>query len=88
MTSVRFKKVATDGTSIFYRQAGPAGAPKLLLLHGFPTPATCFAISFRFSRIAITSWRPTCPASVCRNCRSVGSPSMVSRRRSIASRKR
>jgi len=42
MTSVRFKKVATDGTSIFYRQAGPAGAPKLLLLHGFPTSSHMF----------------------------------------------
>jgi pimeloyl-ACP methyl ester carboxylesterase len=30
------------GTSIFYRQAGPVGAPKLLLLHGFPTSSHMF----------------------------------------------
>jgi pimeloyl-ACP methyl ester carboxylesterase len=42
MTSVRYQKLAVDGTSIFYRQAGSAGAPKLLLLHGFPTSSHMF----------------------------------------------
>ena len=42
MTSVRYQKIAVDGTSIFYRQAGPTGAPKLLLLHGFPTSSHMF----------------------------------------------
>jgi pimeloyl-ACP methyl ester carboxylesterase len=31
-----------EGSSIFYRQAGPVGAPKLLLLHGFPTSSHMF----------------------------------------------
>lgn len=31
-----------DGVSIFYREAGPAGAPVLLLLHGFPTSSHMF----------------------------------------------
>jgi pimeloyl-ACP methyl ester carboxylesterase len=26
-----------DGIKVFYREAGPASAPVLLLLHGFPT---------------------------------------------------
>jgi pimeloyl-ACP methyl ester carboxylesterase len=26
-----------DGIQVFYREAGPANVPVLLLLHGFPT---------------------------------------------------
>jgi pimeloyl-ACP methyl ester carboxylesterase len=33
---VHHKTIKIDGLNIFYREAGPAGAPKLLLLHGFP----------------------------------------------------
>ncbi len=35
LTSVR--RVEADGVSVFYREAGPANAPVVLLLHGFPT---------------------------------------------------
>jgi pimeloyl-ACP methyl ester carboxylesterase len=42
MTSVRYQKVDVDDTGIFYRQAGPRDAPKLLLLHGFPTSSHMF----------------------------------------------
>jgi pimeloyl-ACP methyl ester carboxylesterase len=31
-----------DGIKIFYREAGPAGAPVVLLLHGFPTSSHMF----------------------------------------------
>jgi pimeloyl-ACP methyl ester carboxylesterase len=31
------KRVQADGMSVFYREAGPADAPVVLLLHGFPT---------------------------------------------------
>lgn len=34
-TSIR--RVEADGVTVFYREAGPADAPVLLLLHGFPT---------------------------------------------------
>ena len=34
-TTVR--RIEADGVSIFYREAGPADAPVVLLLHGFPT---------------------------------------------------
>ena len=40
--SVRFTTVEVDGIKIFYREAGPAGAPKLLLLHGFPSAGHMF----------------------------------------------
>ncbi len=35
VTSVH--RVEADGVSVFYREAGPADAPVVLLLHGFPT---------------------------------------------------
>jgi hypothetical protein len=36
MTAIKYRTVAVDGYSIFYREAGAANAPALLLLHGFP----------------------------------------------------
>jgi pimeloyl-ACP methyl ester carboxylesterase len=35
-------RVEADGVTVFYRQAGPADAPVLLLLHGFPTSSFQF----------------------------------------------
>jgi pimeloyl-ACP methyl ester carboxylesterase len=35
LTSIH--RIEADGVSVFYRQAGPADAPVVLLLHGFPT---------------------------------------------------
>ena len=35
LTSIH--QIEADGVSVFYRQAGPADAPIVLLLHGFPT---------------------------------------------------
>ncbi len=42
MTKVHFHKVDVDGFNIFYREAGPADAPTLLLLHGFPSSGHMF----------------------------------------------
>jgi pimeloyl-ACP methyl ester carboxylesterase len=42
MSSVRYLKTPVDGTNIFYREAGSRDAPKLLLLHGFPTSSHMF----------------------------------------------
>ena len=36
------KTINVDGVDIFYREAGPAGAPVLLLLHGFPSSSHMF----------------------------------------------
>ena len=42
MSSVRYLKTPVDGTNVFYREAGSRDAPKLLLLHGFPTSSHMF----------------------------------------------
>jgi len=42
MVPVRYRTADVDGFKIFYREAGPAGAPKLLLLHGFPSAGHMF----------------------------------------------
>lgn len=42
MTPIRYLTTAVDGANVFYREAGTSGAPKLLLLHGFPTSSHMF----------------------------------------------
>ncbi len=42
MTAIRYRFADAGGSKIFYREAGPAGAPKLLLLHGFPSASHMF----------------------------------------------
>ena len=42
MTPVKYRSAVADGCKIFYREAGPSGAPKLLLLHGFPSAGHMF----------------------------------------------
>jgi pimeloyl-ACP methyl ester carboxylesterase len=37
MAPIRYRTADIDGFKVFYREAGTAGAPKLLLLHGFPS---------------------------------------------------
>ena len=37
MAPIRYSTADVDGFKVFYREAGPADAPKLLLLHGFPS---------------------------------------------------
>jgi pimeloyl-ACP methyl ester carboxylesterase len=39
---VSFHTLEADGVRVFYRQAGPADAPVLLLLHGYPTSSHMF----------------------------------------------
>jgi pimeloyl-ACP methyl ester carboxylesterase len=42
MPSIRYRKVKVDGVDVFYRETGSPGAPKLLLLHGFPSSGHMF----------------------------------------------
>src|SRR5215468_9389175 len=42
MMPFRYGAADVDGLKVFYRQAGPADAPKLLLLHGFPSAGHMF----------------------------------------------
>ena len=37
-----YRTATVDGVSVFYREAGPADAPVVLLLHGFPTSSHMF----------------------------------------------
>src|SRR6476646_7169120 len=37
-----YRTVKVDGLSVFYREAGPADAPTLLLLHGLPSSSRMF----------------------------------------------
>jgi pimeloyl-ACP methyl ester carboxylesterase len=42
MSAVHYRTVRVAGLDIFYREAGPAEAPTILLLHGFPTSSHMF----------------------------------------------
>jgi pimeloyl-ACP methyl ester carboxylesterase len=42
MSFVKYHTVEVDALKIFYREAGTPGAPKLLLLHGFPSAGHMF----------------------------------------------
>jgi pimeloyl-ACP methyl ester carboxylesterase len=42
MSGVKYSTAKVDGFGIFYREAGRRGAPKLLLLHGFPSAGHMF----------------------------------------------
>jgi len=42
MATVKYRIVDVDGLRIFFRQAGAAEAPNLLLLHGFPSASHMF----------------------------------------------
>ncbi|HEY4029121.1 MAG TPA: alpha/beta hydrolase [Caulobacteraceae bacterium] len=57
MNPIAYRTADVDGLKVFYRQAGPVAAPKLLLLHGFPTSSHMFrdlipALAERFHIIA------------------------------------
>jgi pimeloyl-ACP methyl ester carboxylesterase len=54
---VHYRTAQIDGVDMFYREAGPAEAPVVLLLHGFPTSSHMFrnlipALSDRYHVIA------------------------------------
>ena len=42
MTQIHYRTADVDGFKVFYREAGPTDAPKLLLLHGFPSSGHMF----------------------------------------------
>jgi pimeloyl-ACP methyl ester carboxylesterase len=42
MSATKYRFADVDGFKIFYREAGPSDAPKLLLLHGFPSAGHMF----------------------------------------------
>ncbi|WP_420967048.1 alpha/beta fold hydrolase [Bradyrhizobium sp. B120] len=42
MSEIKYRTADVDGFNVFYREAGLPGAPKLLLLHGFPSAGHMF----------------------------------------------
>jgi pimeloyl-ACP methyl ester carboxylesterase len=42
MADVAYRSADVDGVTVFYREAGPAHAPALVLLHGFPSSSHQF----------------------------------------------
>ena len=42
MSAIKYQSVDVGGLKVFYREAGAAGAPALLLLHGFPSASHMF----------------------------------------------
>jgi pimeloyl-ACP methyl ester carboxylesterase len=42
MTTISYRTADVDGFNVFYREAGPTDAPKILLLHGFPSSSHMF----------------------------------------------
>ena len=42
MNRIKYQTVDVDGFKVHYRESGQSGAPKLLLLHGFPTSSHMF----------------------------------------------
>jgi pimeloyl-ACP methyl ester carboxylesterase len=42
MPSIKYRTVEVDALKVFYREAGASDAPKLLLLHGFPSAGHMF----------------------------------------------
>lgn len=42
MNAIKYRTADVDGFKVFYREAGSADAPKLLLLHGFPSAGHMF----------------------------------------------
>jgi pimeloyl-ACP methyl ester carboxylesterase len=42
MTAIKYRSADVNGLKVFYREAGASTAPKLLLLHGFPTAGHMF----------------------------------------------
>jgi pimeloyl-ACP methyl ester carboxylesterase len=69
MSPIRYRTIEVEGIKVFYREAPNFDAPKLLLLHGFPSAGHMFReliprLADKFHIIA-----PTFPASVNPTCR-------------------
>ena len=42
MTWITYRRTGVNGLNVFYREAGPSGAPKVLLMHGYPSASHMF----------------------------------------------
>jgi len=42
VTWITYRRTGVNGLNVFYREAGPSGAPKVLLMHGYPSASHMF----------------------------------------------
>jgi len=42
VTWITYRRTDVNGLNVFYREAGPSGAPKVLLMHGYPSASHMF----------------------------------------------
>jgi glycine cleavage system H protein len=66
MPTVHHRYATVHGRGMFYREAGPPGAPDVVLLHGFPASSFMFRyliplLAARYHVIAPTIWASACP---------------------------
>ena len=58
MTTVHHRYATVNGRRVFYREAGPAGAPTVVLLHGFPASSFMFRHLIPRGALAFAQTRP------------------------------
>jgi hypothetical protein len=68
MTAIKYRSEDVDGLKVFWREAGRADAPALLLLHGFPSASHMFRDLIPLLADRFHIMRPTCQASANRRC--------------------
>jgi pimeloyl-ACP methyl ester carboxylesterase len=66
MHAIHYRYATVQGQRLFYREAGPAGAPAVVLLHGFPASSFMFRdliprLAGRYHVIARTTSASACP---------------------------
>nr|BFF20952.1 hypothetical protein GCM10025730_44730 [Promicromonospora thailandica] len=65
MSAVHHRWATVAGHELFYREAGPADAPTIVLLHGFPAGSHMFRELIPGSPTGTTSSRRTTSGSAC-----------------------
>ena len=68
MTAIHYRTADAEGLKVFYREAGRADAPTLLLLHGFPSAGHMFRELMPQLAEQLSS-RPTFLGLVSQTCR-------------------
>jgi hypothetical protein len=53
-----YHRTQVDGVGIFYREAGPRGAPAIVLLHGFPSSSRGYNMLIEVVPVVWTVRRP------------------------------